>query len=135
MAETPGEGTAPLHVNIEEAKTKTGRETSYGTILDMYSNLKTGELVQMCWVDASQAFPGDQLSLDGGEELFILDGSLQVEGGEEYGKWGWLRFPVGSDDKREKVMAGSEGARVFRKTGHLTEAALSMEKIQIEEEN
>mmetsp|Transcript_23440 Transcript_23440/g.38796 ORF Transcript_23440/g.38796 Transcript_23440/m.38796 type:complete len:247 (+) Transcript_23440:98-838(+) len=135
MAET-GEGIDPLHVNIEEAKDTKGQETDFGSVINMYSNEKTGELVQMCWINAAQSFPGDQKGLEGGEELFIMDGSLKLEeSGEEFEKWGWIRFPVNGDEKRREIIAGSEGARVFRKTGHLTEKALGMEKIQITEED
>lgn len=135
MAET-GEGIEPLHVNVEDAKISKGQDTDYGSILSMYSNDKTGELVQMCWIDAGKPFPGDQKGLEGGEELFIMDGSLKMqESGQEFGKWGWIRFPVDGDEKRDEIVAGSGGARVFRKTGHLTDNALGMEKIQITEED
>lgn len=130
MADT-GEGTDPLHVNIEAAKERNGKTTSYGSVADIYQNTETGEVVQICWINADQPFPNDELSLDGGEELFIMDGSLVLEGGEEYGKWGWLRFPVDDSSNREGMTAGSEGARIYRKTGHLTEKALALEKIQI----
>ena len=134
MAET-GEGIDPLHINIEDSKQTKGKETGYGTMMEMYSNVKTGESVEICWINADQPFPSHEASLNGGEELFIMDGSLKIKGGEEFGKWGWLRFPVGGDEKRDEITAGSDGARVFRKTGHLTEKALGMEKIQITEED
>ena len=133
MTET-GEGTDPLHVNIEHAKDTHGKSTVYGTVAIIYRNNDTGEVVQICWIDANQQFPGDELSLDGGEELFVMDGSLVLEGGEEFGKWGWLRFPVDGSSNRDGMKAGSDGARIFRKTGHLTEMALAGEKIQIEDE-
>jgi hypothetical protein len=100
----------------------------------MYRNSRTTELVQICWIHADQLFPTDDLSQNGGEELFVLEGSLVVVGGEEFGKWGWLRFPVGGDECRVGIKAGKEGARIYRKTGHLCEHALSMEKLQITQE-
>ena len=133
MAET-GEGIDPLHVDVYNVANTMWKETKYGTVLTMYQNAITGELVQLCRIDADQPFPSDEVALDGGEELFIMDGSLILDGGEEYGKWGWLRFPVNGDDKRDQIAAGSNGAQVFRKTGHLTDKALSMEKIQITDE-
>ena len=111
-----------------------GKATVYGSILDLYRNGETGEMVQICWVNANEAFPCDSLSIDGGEELFILDGSLILASGEVFGKWGWLRFPVGAPSNRPGIKTGTEGARIFRKTGHLTDKALAMEKIQITEE-
>jgi hypothetical protein len=46
-----------------------------------------------------------------------------------------LRFPEGVEDEtRPSLKAGSSGAQVYRKTGHLTQKALGMEKIQITED-
>jgi hypothetical protein len=133
MAET-GEGIEPLHVNVYDVESTMWGETVYGAVMTMYQNSFTGELVQVCRIEADQPFPSDEVALNGGEELFIMDGSLILDGGEEYGRWGWLRFPVNGDDKRDQITAGSNGAQVFRKTGHLTAKALSMEKIQVTEE-
>ncbi|KAL3938384.1 MAG: hypothetical protein SGBAC_006703 [Bacillariaceae sp.] len=133
MAET-GEGTKSLHV--ESSKEKSTKISDGLSSLDMYHNEATGEKVQMCWLEPQAEFPVDEYcSL--GEELFVFEGSLEVGGGEDYKKWGWLRFPAVSDadKKRRTLKAGSEGAQVFRKTGHLTEKALAMEKIQISEED
>ena len=135
MADT-GEGTTPLHVNLEKAKIESGRTTSFGTMAELYRNAQTGEVVHMCWLGSNQSFPADEYSV-GGEELFILQGSLTLPTSDEkvYRKWGWLRFPPGQpDEQRKQLVAGPEGAQVFRKTGHLTEKALSMEKIQINED-
>lgn len=129
MAET-GEGIVPLHVNFEKDK---GESTDFGSVLHMYKNDKTGEHVQMFRINPDTVFPTDDLA-EGGEEMFVYDGSLKV-GGEEYMKWGWMRFPVGApSEERKALIAGESGAVVFRKTGHLTEKSLSMEKIQIDPE-
>ena len=137
MAETAGEGTTPLHVDLDKAKTEKGKKTDYGTVVDLYSNEQTGERVQMCWIDADKSFPVDE-RCGKGEELFVIKGSLELGpdgGAETYKEWGWMRFPVGSaDEKRRGLQAGSDGAQVYRKTGHLTEKALSMEKIQINDD-
>ena len=119
----------------EGSKQVTG--TDYGNVLDMYTNEKTGERVEMCWVQPNTAFP-PSLDESGGEELFVVDGSIRLgEKGEEYTKWGWLRFPPDNkdDNQRSLLQAGSQGAKVYRKTGHLTEKALAMEKIQISEDS
>lgn len=131
MAET-GEGIKPLHVDFSGDK---GAKTEYGSVLDMYENDATGERVQMCWIRANTEIPMDQFC-ELGEELFVFDGSLLIGDAEEYKKWGWLRFPPNSDAdaKRKTLKAGAEGAQVFRKTGHLTDKSLSMEKIQIEDD-
>ena len=131
MADT-GEGTEPLHVDLERAKEKDGVQTDFGTALELYKNEQTGERVQMYWVNPKSSIPRGEEAL-GGEEIFILDGSLEL-GGDEYMKWGWLRFPCGSTDERESLRAGVNGAQVYRKTGHLTDKALGMEKIQITED-
>lgn len=132
MADT-GEGTTPLHVNVQEAKTKMGRTTEYGTVVDLYHNGQTGEIVQMCWLDGDKTFAVDTLC-EGGEELFVIEGSLRL-GDETYSEWGWLRLPAETPSARRlELKAGPQGAQVYRKTGHLTEKALSMEKIQINED-
>jgi anti-sigma factor ChrR (cupin superfamily) len=132
MAET-GEGTTPLHVVATSDK---GSATSYGLALDLYSNNVTGEKVQMCWVNAGETLSTDK-NCANGEEMFVYDGSLML-GDEEYVTWGWLRFPAGEDsvddNKRATLKAGSGGAQVYRKTGHLTDKAMGMEKIQITED-
>eukprot|EP00980_Cylindrotheca_fusiformis_P021031 scaffold8050_cov116-Cylindrotheca_fusiformis.AAC.8 len=131
MAET-GEGVKPLHVDFSENR---GVKSNYGSVLDMYHNEVTGEKVQMCWIEPNAQFPMDEFC-ELGEELFVFDGCLIVENSEEYKKWGWIRFPASSndDDMRKTLKAGVEGAQVFRKTGHLTDRALSMEKIKIKDD-
>ncbi|MGR3615736.1 MAG: cupin domain-containing protein [Paracoccaceae bacterium] len=52
---------------------------------------------------------------EGGMEIFVLEGSFR-ENGEKFEKWDWLRLPPGSDFHGR---AGSQGARVWIKTGHL----------------
>lgn len=161
MSETPGEGIAPLHVFVDGSDAKRRRQTTrYGSLLDLYDNERTGERVQMCWVESGKNFQVEDEDVRGGEELFVVDGSLVLPGDEgdkkgeqekeeeEYAKWGWLRFPAyncnwaGTDDddddrqrrlqqRRSALRAGGSGAQVYRKTGHLTEKALSMEKIRI----
>jgi len=145
---TPEEETKPLYVDPyrlkEEATSTTGAQQSpEASAVELYSNQRTGERVQMCWIDANQNFVvvDDDEGARGGEELFVVEGSLvHVPVGQEdareqeYGKWGWLRFPAcesGATTTKGKIRAGNDGAVVYRKTGHLTERALSMEKIQI----
>ena len=129
MADT-GEGIAPLHVHYEADE---GTSTDFGSVLTMYENETTGELVQMVRLHPDAHFPSDKLG-EGGEELFIVNGSLKVEQ-EEFVEWGWIRFPAGPPlDNRKTLKAGSNGAHVYRKTGHLMEKTLAMEKIQIDPE-
>lgn len=137
MAET-GEGTDSLHLDFNGSKEK-GTTTDFGCTLTMYENPVTGERVEMCWINPDTTFPPNEYAVNG-EELFVYDGSVTV-GEDEYPKWGWLRFPEtssSSDDEtnnRSMLKSGKNGAQVYRKTGHLTEKALSMEKIQITEED
>ena len=129
MADT-GEGTAPLHVNLDRARSESGKQTSFGTVVDLYKNDQTGEQVEMCWLGPSQSLTVDEKASLGGEELFVYKGSL-ILADKIYNKWGWLRFPVAGETQRAQLKAGQDGAQVYRKTGHLTEKALGMEKIQI----
>ncbi len=131
MADT-GEGTTPLHVNLANDE---GESTDFGSVLHMYQNDQTGERVQMVRIRPGCLFSTDDLSTTG-EELFVYQGSLTTTGtdsAEDYVEWGWMRFPVGPPlDQRINLAAGKYGACVFRKTGHLTEKAITMEKIQID---
>lgn len=63
--------------------------------------------------------PGETLDLDAaqGLELFVIEGGLQ-ESGEEFATWDWLRLPPGT---QSNAVAGSSGARIWVKSGHLSE--------------
>ena len=52
-----------------------------------------------------------------GAEVFVIQGGLS-ERGEALREWDWLRLPPGST---LNARAGSQGARVWIKTGHLAE--------------
>jgi quercetin dioxygenase-like cupin family protein len=137
MAET-GEGVEPLHIYYDnEAETNQEKEMrEWGSELPMYHNAITGERVFMCWVDAEKEFPINEYCKNG-EELFVVDGSLiHGDGTNEYKRWAWLRFPPATEttDQRKGFKAGSSGAQVYRKTGHLTQKAMEMEKIRIDME-
>lgn len=133
MADT-GEGKNPLHIDLAIAKQTAIETLGFGKIAELYSNAHTGERVEMCWLDPDKELRFDDSDGDltfGGEELFVVSGSLICHG-VDYVKWGWLRFPVESVEERKTLQTGKGGAQVFRKTGHLTEKALAMEKIQID---
>ena len=61
--------------------------------------------------------PGARVTVDvaGGAELFVLEGGFE-EGGEGLRGHSWLRVPDGA---ALEATAGSEGARVWIKSGHL----------------
>lgn len=65
--------------------------------------------------------PGQRVRMTptGGIELFVLSGSVE-EGGERFGRDGWLRLPVGAP---LDAVAGPEGARLWLKSGHLRHVA------------
>jgi hypothetical protein len=123
----------PLYLDVDKEKSAAGRQVAYGTVLDLYNNDYTGEHVEMCWIDPGKALLESDESRTKGEELFVMEGSLLL-GGDEYTKWGWLRFPIDPDSTRSELKAGSAGAQVYRKVGHLTEEAMGKEKIQITED-
>lgn len=60
---------------------------------------------------------GSEVILDdeGGIEILVIEGSFD-EGGDTLKHLSWLRSPIGSS---VKATAGSQGARVWVKTGHL----------------
>lgn len=132
MAE--GDEKDPLHIDLEKGKRASGKTVDFGTILDLYDNTYTGEHVEMCWVNPNTTFSSSEKGQKEGEEMFVVEGSLLLDG-EEYSKWAWLRFPPDADSNhRSKLTAGPQGAQVYRKVGHLTDAALKKEKIQITED-
>jgi hypothetical protein len=134
MAEDDPLGTAPHHVNLETAKSQLGRTTQYGTIAQIYDNVHTGEVVEIGWLQSHAVFPVDK-KCSQGEEIFVISGSVQYRS-DPYTEWDWFRFPANARCCRsEGIIAGETGAILYRKTGHLTEKALSMEKIQIREED
>ena len=55
------------------------------------------------------------LDVDGGAELFVLEGSFE-EGGDGFRTHSWLRLPIGA---KATATAGPAGARVWIKSGHL----------------
>jgi hypothetical protein len=56
-----------------------------------------------------------RLSLPGGAELLVLDGTFE-EAGERFEKQSWLRLPVSST---LRVKVGADECTVWIKTGHL----------------
>jgi len=52
---------------------------------------------------------------NGGVELLVLAGTIEFEG-DTYSQHDWIRLPA---DKVAVVRAGSEGARIWKKSGHL----------------
>ncbi len=70
---------------------------------------------------------GAELTLDvpGGAELLVMEGSV-TEQDDELKQFSWLRVPVGG---RIEAKAGAEGARVWLKTGHLTEVDAQIERV------
>ena len=134
---TPTELNTPTHVLLDKAKNDIGQHVQYGTFAQIYSNMYTGETVEVCWVNPSALLPADMKCV-GGEELFIISGSLELDdasyGNGNFNKWGWIRFPPKTDEtwrERQPLIGGNTGAIVYRKTGHLTEKARAREKIQI----
>ncbi|KAL7564784.1 hypothetical protein ACA910_021047 [Epithemia clementina (nom. ined.)] len=128
MADT-SEGTTPIHVDLEKAKATAKESAALGMVAELYRNDQTGERVEICWTE-----PDKEVGLAdgeaGGEELFVIKGSVVCQG-TEYAKWGWLRFPAELVEERKTLRTGKDGAQFYRKTGHLTESALAMEKVHI----
>ncbi|WP_133469732.1 cupin domain-containing protein [Paraglaciecola marina] len=61
-----------------------------------------------------------------GAELFVLQGSV-VENNDLLRKHSWLRLPVASTINAQ---AGSEGAKIWIKTGHLSDVNNQIERLQ-----
>ncbi|MFT7594210.1 MAG: anti-sigma factor ChrR (cupin superfamily) [Paracoccaceae bacterium] len=91
-----------------EVKRQTGGEAS--AVQPLHSDPSEDVRIEV-WA------PGEALRRDasGGIELFVLDGGF-TQGGEAFGRWDWLRLPMGDDFLGS---AGPDGARVWVKSGHL----------------
>ncbi|TYC51204.1 cupin [Rhodobacterales bacterium] len=70
------------------------------------------EVVMLDW-QAGASF--DEQSFPGGAEYFVLHGGFEDKDGR-YDQGTWLRLPPGS----RQTMRTTQGARIWRKTGHLT---------------
>ena len=57
------------------------------------------------------------IEAEGGLEVFVLSGSY-TESGQTFAKWDWLRVPPKG---AFQAVAGSEGAEVWVKSGHLSQ--------------
>jgi len=123
----------PLHVKVSRSQSKP--MPPMGCVQELYESNLTGERVQVFWIAKDEQFPVSVHGQNGGEELFVMDGSLLLDN-EEYTKWDWLRFPAEgmANRLRTTLRAGADGAQVWCKTGHLTKAALALEKIQVSED-
>jgi len=100
------------HVRINTARLeyRSVTEGSGVEFLALYQDLREDVRLEK-WAPASKIC----LKLPGGGEFLVLGGSF-VEGGESFEKDSWLRLPAGSTLEAE---AGSDGAMLWVKTGHL----------------
>ncbi|MEZ5825189.1 MAG: cupin domain-containing protein [Geminicoccaceae bacterium] len=97
-----------LHVDDIEPVAETGREGVHVRLL--FEDERERVRVESLDGDAATVL-GD----DGGCEIFVIDGSF-AEKGEIFERHSWLRLPGG---EKAAIRAGSEGARLWIKTGHL----------------
>lgn len=65
-------------------------------------------------------------SAKGGAELLILEGSID-EQADTLGKHSWLRVPI---DSHIKIKSGKNGAKIWIKTGHLTEVTNQISRVK-----
>ena len=73
------------------------------------------EIVTYCHIDAGATYINKEA---GGIEMLVIDGNVAAHG-ETLGKGAWLRQPQGQS---LHVAAGSDGAKIWIKTGHLVHA-------------
>ncbi|WP_160060313.1 cupin domain-containing protein [Psychromonas sp. L1A2] len=81
------------------------------------------EEVSLLHFDVTSEYTLDAL---GGAELFILEGSIQ-EGDDILFKHSWLRTPV---ETQLTIKAGKNGAKVWVKSGHLTDVENQITRVQ-----
>ena len=53
-------------------------------------------------------------SVPGGEELFVLEGGCEIDGGD-HGEWTWRRHPIG----QAPTVTSGDGCVLYVKRGHL----------------
>jgi anti-sigma factor ChrR (cupin superfamily) len=78
----------------------------------LYASVVTGEMVTLEKLAAGAALPSTRR--EGGEEIFLLTGTLADEDGR-YGVGTWIRYPAGSSGR----LVSPEGAVYWAKRGHL----------------
>ncbi|KAJ3214100.1 hypothetical protein HDU67_002056 [Dinochytrium kinnereticum] len=83
---------------------------------ELYANPITGERVRTLAIPAHGRLPLDAEEVKGGTEVLVVEGSV-VFGGEEYGKWSWVRIPPSSAPA--SIESGAERTVAFIKTHHL----------------
>ena len=72
--------------------------------------------------------PNATASIDApsGAELLVLEGDI-LESGDELVKHSWLRTPIGTS---LKATAGAKGAKVWMKSGHLTDVQNQIARLE-----
>ncbi|MEP0357231.1 cupin domain-containing protein [Paraglaciecola sp.] len=80
------------------------------------------EEVSVLYLDPNTVY---QQSVANGAELFVLQGSV-LENTDRLKKHSWLRLPIGSTIKAQ---AGSEGAKIWMKTGHLSDVNNQIDRL------
>jgi hypothetical protein len=116
-------------LRAKDGSTNHGASNDIPLTACLYSNEVTGEQVFVeAWPAGTSDLRPTEAAQRGGEELFVVEGTLQcVCEGEEvtsYPRWSWLRFPpsaAGSESAAavQRSYSSQEGCRVLRKVGHL----------------
>lgn len=98
------------HVRIDTGKMRFVAERDGVEVMPLFSDGREDVVLER-WA------PGTRVALDlpGGAEILVLEGGF-AQGGEAFGREGWLRLPAGTSTVAE---AGASGARVWIKRGHL----------------
>jgi len=68
-------------------------------------------------LEAWPASTSRMIEASGGVEMLLLDGSVEFDG-RDFGRHDWIRLPAGHS---AQMRAGTNGARIWMKTGHLTD--------------
>jgi hypothetical protein len=105
-----------VRIDTQQRKWTPGHEWPGVDVMPLYEDANEEVRLER-WAQNSRVTVA---AIPGGLELLVLRGSL-VEGGETFTSQSWLRLPDGGDFS---ASAGPEGCRLWRKTGHLSPAAL-----------
>lgn len=101
-----------LHQMDADDRTGVALDTAHDTAAEQALYQDSRETVQIV-----RLTPGEIRSLDarGGAEVFVVSGEVR-EGSDRLTRWDWLRLPT---DTTTELTAGSGGAALWIKTGHL----------------
>nr|WP_317199828.1 cupin domain-containing protein [uncultured Psychrobacter sp.] len=114
------------HVAIDTYDNANWQRVGSREVCPLYSSehyLDNREQVSLQRLGADEVLFSDDLLAQlttGGAELLVVKGAL-LDGHQTYNKDSWIRMPAATAATSSSIKAGSQGATVYLKTGHLAQ--------------